>query len=406
MKRMLDSPLYMGIAWSALATAGVGLLALFGLADAGAAYAMLVLAAGWAAIVHLTGTRLAIRWSARQATDTRALLAEFSALLDQCVDQFTGQYQTIGEEIGRIQGLLTDAIATLTQSFHDMHQQTQEQHQLSLSASGRGNADGTEQALDGFVADTSRVMQRVIDSVVASSKIGLVLVKTADDMSASTKSVQGILTEIDAIAKQTNLLALNAAIEAARAGEGGRGFAVVADEVRDLSARTTQFSNQINALMQGMKASVRQSEEAIQRLASQDVTFALDSKQKVESVIGMMEQRSRERGEALGGLADSVALMESQVGRAITALQFQDIVSQLMGHVVRRVSALDGVASDLHDLAQTLAREAGDGGPAAAIAALRNGTVRVVATMAAMASQTEHNPVAQQGMEQGGVELF
>jgi uncharacterized protein YukE len=89
------------------------------------------------------------------------------------------------------------------------------------------------------------------------------LVGLTDNIAARTQDVQSILSEIGAIAKQTNLLALNAAIEAARAGEAGRGFAVVADEVRDLSGRTSQFSQQINKVIQNMQVTVKQTEEAI-----------------------------------------------------------------------------------------------------------------------------------------------
>ncbi len=69
-----------------------------------------------------------------------------------------------------------------------------------------------------------------------------------------------------------------------RGGAGrrsGRGFAVVADEVRDLSGRTTQFSQQISTLMESMQTSVHQTEQAIQRMAGQDMTFALNSKTQV-----------------------------------------------------------------------------------------------------------------------------
>ena len=53
----------------------------------------------------------------------------------------------------------------------------------------------------------------------------------------------------------------------------------------------------------------------------------------------------------MGGIADEV---DVQVGRAVTALQFQDIVSQLLGHVGRRIDAIDDVSRHLGGLARRL----------------------------------------------------
>jgi methyl-accepting chemotaxis protein len=218
--------------------------------------------------------------------------------------------------------------------------------------------------------------------------------------------VQSILSEIGSIAKQTNLLALNAAIEAARAGEAGRGFAVVADEVRDLSARTTQFSQQISKLMTGMQGAVTQTEQAIQRMASQDMTFALESKEHVKEIITTMEGQNRARITAIGKLGNSAHGMEQQVGRAITALQFQDMVSQLMSHVGKRIDALDGVTRHLGVLATSLKDDAASSNSRAALAQVHEETERVAAGLKDLSVTTHHNPVGQKEMGHGDVELF
>jgi len=369
------------------------------------AIAFLILAFGWRGIT-LFVTKDAASVDSLSHAEERALMAGFRNLLSEAASQFTGQFAATRGEIARVQSLLGNAIDDLTQSFQGMHAQTEEQRSLTLSVT-TGSSDGEAVVqFDEFVRDTSGVMQRVVDSVIGNSKLGMELVELTEKIAKQAQNVQTILSEIGSIAKQTNLLALNAAIEAARAGEAGRGFAVVADEVRDLSARTTQFSQQINILMQGMQTSVKQTETAIQSMASQDMTFALESKQQVEGIIRTMERQNTSRIQAIGALGGSAYAVETLVGKAITALQFQDMVSQLLGHISRRVDALDAVMHQFNALGATLDREAASDDVRGAIVSLREEQDMITLALKDIEAQTINNPVDQKAMTQGDIELF
>lgn len=335
------------------------------------------------------------------------LIEGVDRLLSECMGQFLAQYGNMRDELARMESLLTDAIATLTMSFNGMHEQGAIQRQLVMSATTNGDGGSeTEAGFDEFVHKSSDVMQKVVDSIIANSKVGMELVELTESIAQRTHHVRSLLSEIGGIAKQTNLLALNAAIEAARAGEAGRGFAVVADEVRDLSTRTTQFSQEIGELMQAMQTSVEQTERAIQSMAGQDMTFALESKNHVERVIQLMDLRGRQRMDAISEVARTADGMAIEVSRAVTALQFQDMTSQLMGHLKKRIDALDGTVRHFGDLATTLRQHANRRDTRDAAAALQQEVVRIQQSLADLASTTSHNPVSQVAMSHGDVELF
>jgi methyl-accepting chemotaxis protein len=374
-------------------------------ANAAAGVAFLVLAFGWRAVGMLAAPSRA-QTGCDCSEEERALMMEFRDLLRETAGQFSGQFGAVRGEVARVQSLLHGAIEELTASFQGMHVQTEEQRGLTLSVTAGGAEGESALRFDQFVCDTSDVMQRVVDSVVNNSKLGMQLVELTDSIARHARDVQGILSEIGAIAKQTNLLALNAAIEAARAGEAGRGFAVVADEVRDLSGRTTQFSQQIGSLMQSMQSAVQQTEAAIEQMAGQDMNFALESKQQVEGIIHTMEEQNAARMQAISTLSGSASAVDALVGKAVTALQFQDIVSQLLGHVLRRVAALEGVMAEFEALGGALDREAATVDARAAIDSLRAEQGKITAALRGIEAQTVNNPVAQQAMTRGDIELF
>jgi len=138
---------------------------------------------------------------------------------------------------------LCDSFAEVTQNAADTCQQTDRAVQLVKKA---------DQAL---VIETQKTKQ-LADNILSLSQ----LVK---QLSTDTFSINNVLDVINNVSEQTNLLALNAAIEAARAGEQGRGFAVVADEVRALAMRTSNSTSEIQAIINQLVNTAKQTNDYV-----------------------------------------------------------------------------------------------------------------------------------------------
>jgi methyl-accepting chemotaxis protein len=275
-------------------------------------------------------------------------------------------------ELVQAKTLISEAVSTLVQSFAGLAAQAESQLKLAESlARGDAGVESHGISFKQFVDEIAQTMSGFVEKTVENSRLAMLLVEQMEQIVSEVNSVNRLLDEIHGITSQTNMLALNAAIEAARAGELGRGFAVVADEVRSLSSRTETFNNQIRDLILTVGTSVTEAEGLINQLASQDMMFTLQAKQRLADTSSRINQLDDQMAGSIESLREGVGQLSHQVGAAVRCLQFQDMTSQLMDHVVRRLDGIDealnvaeqrassgggGVSDHLRDLAERLAR--------------------------------------------------
>ncbi|MBI5752792.1 MAG: chemotaxis protein [Hydrogenophilales bacterium] len=389
-----------GLAWllGASLHAGAGAWAVFGMAFA-------ALAATSLALIGRAQARNA-NVAAHAVTEVDEVRQELDHLLSRLTENFSTQYMQAGQELEQVRELLSDAVGKLVSSFTSLESHTRQQQSLALNLAdhNRGETEASDTqpvSFESFVQEISNTLSVFVDTTVDTSRVGMELVGMMDDIIARVKTILCVLGEIDSISKQTNLLALNAAIEAARAGESGRGFAVVADEVRNLSMRSGQFSEQIRGYMSGVHGSVQAAEHAINGMASKDMQFALNSKQRV---VGMLE-RVQDMNHMMTGAVDQITCIakevEGEVRVTVTSLQFQDLASQLIARVNDRISAMS----------HTLREMEGVRSAAVTIQALPDLSRYLQQNQTALAQAsalgpTGAGPVSQGKMASGDVDLF
>jgi methyl-accepting chemotaxis protein len=309
------------------------------------------------------------------------------------------EVEHIAEAITQTRGILGDAVAGLHQSFHGLYNQTQAQHQLVVSLMGdmtgqTSTIQASHLTMQQFTEATSSLLQYFIDLVVNISKQSVETAYKIDDMVQQMDGIFTLLANIKTITDDTHMLALNAAVEAARAGEAGRGFAVVAAEVRRLSQHSRQFSERLRTQIEDLKTTIAAVRKVVGGVAATDLNVSLDAKGRVDAMMADIKKVNERMAQSLQEVSTVMHQMHTDVGIAVRALQFEDIISQLLHHAEKPIGTLRYLgtalaeATETHDSKQLLAL----GTP---LAHRRE------------EGQTEaHKAVAQTSMHAGEVELF
>jgi methyl-accepting chemotaxis protein len=274
------------------------------------------------------------RWS-QSLTVLRTHLEGQHRALCRKKDEYIDELERLGIEIAPILSRHIDSSRTLTEEsvtqlmgrFSELAGDLQQ-----VAETTRGSASGTA-TVGGLFGDSQASLQEVVHSLDA-------ILHRQHAMVTQVQSLAGAITELETMAKgvrsvaeQINVLALNAAIEAARAGSHGRGFAVVADEVRKLAASSAQTGQRISDQIRDINTAMASTLDLVASSAATDNQVVERSEATIQQVLA----RLQESMDAISRDAQSLRANSAHIGEEIASLlvdlQFQDRVSQVLGHV-------------------------------------------------------------------------
>lgn len=270
---------------------------------------------------------------------------------------------TIGEsmdslkvEFEQVRDLISASVVNLNDSFYGISQDVHSQSELIGKVTGQLNHDQESQNLDsemvtigGFVEKTKKLIDSFVQTMVDNSKNSMDVVNSIEELSSEMEAIFKFLDEVKKIAEQTNLLALNAAIEAARAGEAGRGFAVVADEVRNLSLTSNKLNNEIKSCITSAQKKLNDASELVGATASHDVSEVIESSDSVDKMMGSLSNIYDLIDESIESAGVINTTIAEKTSIAVTNLQFEDIVRQVVEHAEGKIELLSEFVQHFND---------------------------------------------------------
>lgn len=238
---------------------------------------------------------------------------------------------------------LEDSITELVGRFSDIHQRLQA---AVASSSTTASSMKGDTGLGGVIHFANSELSQITHTLRQAIEQRDELLTEISGLSKITVELSGMSAEVAGIASQTNLLALNAAIEAARAGEYGRGFAVVADEVRTLSTRSGETGARIGRRIEQVNSALQTTLDRTAEYAAEDNSRLAQSETSIAQVLEQFQNSSENILQSAQVLESESAAVQTSVEEVLVNLQFQDRVSQILGHVIDDMEKLVGAIAD------------------------------------------------------------
>jgi methyl-accepting chemotaxis protein len=200
-----------------------------------------------------------------------------------------------------------------------------------------------EAAISSLLEGVEAILKGVVGGLGKSIFAEQGITHVVEVLSKHTIKLESMANEVRDVADNINLLSLNAAIEAARAGEYGRGFTVVADEVRKLAGSSANTGTKIKKAVEEIDEAMKQALNLAKSTAEIGSETIKNSAGLIDNVLIDIQATLNSFKENSQTLTESSEQIQHEVYHVISALQFQDRVSQMLNHAEHNLDDLNQV---------------------------------------------------------------
>lgn len=187
-------------------------------------------------------------------------------------------------------------------------------------------------------------MQHVLEALLVAVQASCGFSQSATDkLSQLEKRLGGVeknVAEVEDIAGRAKMVALNGRIEASRLGIAGKAFGVVAQETKELADKAGKTGCSIRESINALAKELFEAAAEMRRRADSDAARFQKTNSEVRQLLTKLEQTHRQMNLAMATTANISIELQSDIGRAVMSMQFQDRVSQRVSHIVDAIEGL------------------------------------------------------------------
>ncbi|MDQ6953121.1 MAG: hypothetical protein Q9M15_06320 [Mariprofundaceae bacterium] len=327
--------------------------------------------------------------------NSQSSIGHFHATIDAAFDDVANGVEEelagIRSQISQIESLLKDAIASLYEGFEGISDESKVQmtlmsHLMSQAVSSHDDTPNIFQRTE----SASNLLKRLVDISIDGSRGSLKLLKSMEGLNHRMRKTVNSEQRMTCLVQEMQDLV----------GEEVPNLAAI----QALSQKMGQHQNLSLQEVQRVNQSISDSYVLVKELASRDMDDVYRAKQEVEDLLAHFFAITDYLSRCRNDISECNGRMRHHLGVAIRALQFEDITTQSLGHTRLHLDRMEGFVLRMTQALSNIFPVEADGvdGYAKKIKAIHVDMLQYREELAL----DKKNPVSQQNLDEGDVDLF
>jgi len=317
------------------------------------------------------------------------LSQSMTSVLRDMQESMSGEVEAIRGQTHQVESLLKDAIASLHEAFGSIHEASDQQ--VKIMTAMMTEVVGTNDDANIFqkAENASEILTGLVDTLLLSSKNNLRALTAMDGLHSDLQKLADLDQEQEALMIQLC--------------ECGKAEQVDVDKMCQVSEQLLEKQYAQSKFTKKTMAKFKKTHQLIDKVASKDMDEVFSSKDKVEEILNHFFQINELVTSTRVQVNQVNADMRKHLGSAIRALQFEDISTQSLGHTDRHLGRMAGMIAILTDGLKSLDQ------PGITIETYVAGIAVIHSAMSAYHHTLQlegSNPVSQESMDEGDIDLF